>query len=61
GSLVLIVQAFQESGMWGAIVAFVPLGVLFFTLSFWHRRKWVQRAGYWMLSGVVILIVLSFA
>lgn len=61
GGLIGLVQAFKESGTWGVLYLFVPFANLVFIIKFWSARKWVKRAGYLILAGLTMLLVLNAA
>ena len=56
GNIIGIVQAFQESLIWG-LVCLLPFGLLVFIIKFWNRRQWVRRSFFISLAGGVVVLI----
>lgn len=59
GSIIGLVQSFQESTTWGLLYLFVPLASLVFLVKFWKQREWLRKSFFMALGGSGMIIVSS--
>lgn len=55
GGVIGIVQAFQESVVWGLLYWFVPFASLVFLIQFWNQREWLRKSFFMSLGGVALI------
>ncbi len=55
GGIIGIVQAFQESAVWGLLYWFVPFASLVFLVKFWSQREWLRKSFFMSLGGVALI------
>ncbi|MBX2864257.1 MAG: hypothetical protein KTR27_11965 [Leptolyngbyaceae cyanobacterium MAG.088] len=56
GTIIGIVQAFQESVTWGLLYLLVPFAALVFVIKFWSR-KWVRNSLFFSLGGAFMFVI----
>jgi glucan phosphoethanolaminetransferase (alkaline phosphatase superfamily) len=56
GNIIGIVQAFQESAVWGLLYLFLPFAALVFLIKFW-ARPWVRRSLWAHLIGLAFIVM----
>jgi glucan phosphoethanolaminetransferase (alkaline phosphatase superfamily) len=56
GNIIGIVQAFQESAVWGLLYLFLPFAALVFLIKFWER-PWVRRSLWAHLIGLAFILM----
>jgi len=57
GSILGIVDSFQESTTWGLLYLLVPFASLVYTIKFWKQREGVRRSFFVILGGSVVAAV----
>lgn len=57
GSIIGLVQSFQESTTWGLLYLFVPFASLVFLIKFWKQREWLRNSFFMALGGSGMIVV----
>jgi len=58
---IVLVQAFKESALWGALCFFIPASAWVFIIVFWNRRVIVRTALALVLAGMGLLMAINLS